>query len=282
MPDRRKSSITQEQLTELYIRQGLTIGRVAEKLGRDSGTVSRALKKYDIPIRSQSEMMTGPRPYRLKYPLLTKFNLKRWYLSQNWSMGQIAAEVGCNNETVRNALIRFDIKRRPVSVAGEGRDRETLHELYIVRKWSMNKIADYQGVHDETIRQALMRNGIPIRTKSESGKLKVFTVEHIAKLKAAAREVNLGKTGPAHHAWKNARWKDADGYVMMSVNGKAMKEHRYVMEQHLGRPLEPWEEIDHKNLRKDDNRLENLEVLFSEHKRRDWYRRRGLDVPPKP
>jgi hypothetical protein len=78
-----------------------------------------------------------------------------------------------------------------------------------------------------------------------------------------------------HYRWKRYRdptaggprlrrgqpWlKSRDGYIALTVNGRAVFQHRLVMEQHLGRPLWPDETVHHVNGDRADNRIENLEL----------------------
>jgi len=75
-------------------------------------------------------------------------------------------------------------------------------------------------------------------------------------------------TGKNHSCWKGGKYKKASGYIMIHrphhpfrTSDGYIREHRYVMEQHLKRHLRPTEIIHHINENTSDNRLENL-MLF--------------------
>lgn len=72
------------------------------------------------------------------------------------------------------------------------------------------------------------------------------------------------------------RFTRPDGYVAVKIGDQFQLEHRVVMEKHIGRKLQSWEHVHHINEVKDDNRIENLEVMsVSDHASRHS---KGIDV----
>lgn len=78
--------------------------------------------------------------------------------------------------------------------------------------------------------------------------------------------------GNKHPSWKGGRRKSGNGYIKIlkpehpnSDSDGCVLEHRFVMEQKLNRLLFKHETVHHKNGKRDDNRIENLELWSTQH-----------------
>lgn len=108
-------------------------------------------------------------------------------------------------------------------------------------------------------------------TKETIKKMRDAKKGKISLLKGRERKNFRGEKNPN---WKGGRGKDKNGYIVIRNSNhpnadkrRRILEHRLVMANHLGRTLERWEHIHHKNGVKSDNRIENLGiVLVKNHK----------------
>jgi len=72
--------------------------------------------------------------------------------------------------------------------------------------------------------------------------------------------------GAENPLWKGGREVSSQGYIRVWINGKRVLEHRYVMEQYLGRKLEKDEDVHHIDMVRDNNHISNLKLMTkSEH-----------------
>jgi len=153
-------------------------------------------------------------------------------------------------------------------------DETALRNLYLGKQLSMKEIGAMLGISYTTVWRRLHAAGIQVRTLKEAKITQgAWTPEHRTNQRAAA-----GRPGKPDGAKRLKK-----GYVEIKVAGHPrgpwIMEHDLVMEAQLGRPLHDSEVVHHRNHKKNDNRLENLQ-LFANHSEhllvcKPWERRKS-------
>ena len=177
----------------------------------------------------------------MKYPILTKQFLIQKYIIEKLSTREIAKTVGCDKDTIRWYLIKYNVLIRTQSEAMEGKhlSEETK------RKMRLNH-ADVSGKNNP-----------------------MYGKHHSKETKKKISKANKGKyEGENHPNWKGGRTKDSGGYWLKYLpehpyadHHGYVREHRWVVEQYIGRCLTPKEQVHHINHIKSDNGIENLMVF---------------------
>ena len=138
-------------------------------------------------------------------------------------------------------------------------NRDELYSLYWDKQLSAREIGGLKGVTDGCVFNWLRRLNIPRRSPSEFTKL-------------AYEKHPYPLVGESHPQWKGMTRHSGYIYIhiypdhpfyCMAQKGGWVAEHRLVMARHISRALLPWEVVHHINGIKDDNRIENLELLPS-------------------
>jgi hypothetical protein len=139
---------------------------------------------------------------------------------------------------------------------------EEVRHMYCDLKMSGAEIAQKFGLRSRRkLYPSMKAHGIPLRSLSEAYKLAHQKYPDSYRREAASN-------------WKGGRKVNENGYIMillepsdpyycMAQKSGYVLEHRYIMARHLGRPLESWEVVHHKNRNKSDNQLSNLHLYPS-------------------
>jgi len=133
--------------------------------------------------------------------------------------------------------------------------------LYCEEMLTPKSIGEKLECSATTVVKCLKRQGVSIRGREEAQRL----------------AISLGRKnyyrGDACHQWKGGRFVNKEGYVWVKLQPNEqrfapmanhrgyVREHRLVLAKSLGRCLESWEVVHHKNGVKNDNRIDNLKLL---------------------
>ena len=225
---------------------------------------------------------------------LTKERIVAEYLESDRSMREACEILGCCATTLIKTLNKYGLQAKPRSWNKRRKsrfpqlqDRAWLERQLEVR--TMLDIAQELGTSSGNVSDHVKRYGL--RWKH---------YDRIQAVRDGIRKAHPeGRRGEAASNWRGGINRVASGYIYRykpehpyaNKRGYVM-EHRLVVEEHLRRFLLPTEVVHHKNHVKDDNRIENLEVMgvrkhrvlhltASERlqKLEGWLEKQGIQIP---
>jgi len=155
--------------------------------------------------------------------------------------------------------------------------KSTLKTKYVQTNKSVLQVAKELGVNHKTVRLYLKRYGFEIKPLSQVMTGRKLSPAHRDKVVKTLSSYG-DQTGSKNPAWKGGRTIATGGYVWVRKLNHPYKnkqgyvpEHRLVMEEEIGRYLNPNEQVHHLNENKTDNRIENLRIVSpQEHAEIHW------------
>lgn len=224
----------QKQIPPLW-REGLTTGEISKRLGIAPTTATRYLTEAGIDVVAEATQ----RRYLIS-PDADEEIIRRYLAGEN--VGDLAKAFGYASHV--SILKRLRAAGVPTRKRGNRERVLTAEESDLVDRrhregFTDEQIAKEVGCCARVVARWLKRNGY--RDNWHNG----------------IRKLNDGYVG---------QWVQPDHpFYCMADHQGTIRQHRLVMAEALGRPLLPGETVHHINGKRDDNRLENLQLRTSNH-----------------
>lgn len=159
----------------------------------------------------------------------------------------------------------------------ELRDKEWLEHHYIAKHMTMSEIASMLGCTRKSIAYWLKKFDIASRGNSDISEETRKKMSNASKGRIpfskgltkdthpSIQKISEKRLGSLNPSWKGGKYISSTGYVLVLLKKHPHKdkdgyvyEHRLVMEEHIGRLLDPAEVVHHRDFNRKNNSIANL------------------------
>lgn len=220
-------------------REVLSIPKVGEMLHLAPSTIHRILLRNNVERVGRTKYLEEASAIRMEQAqeIRCKYEQGQW-------IAALSREYDVQPDAIRSAIKRAGGTLRPVSMPLSSQEEEKILALH-AEGFSTQAISRETDRANCSVDRILRRHGLNAH----------------------------GQVRENHHNWKGGEWIDDAGYrrVLVSVEDRHLtddryvREHRLIMARSLGRPLEYYEEVHHKNGNRLDNHIDNLELRTKPH-----------------
>ncbi len=169
---RRLFKTTEEELRELYEHQKLSLEEVARQKRVSLETVRQRLLRFGIRVRSRPEAARSARA-----PKVAREALEDLYVVKGKSLDAVGRNLGVSGDTVKYWLKKYGLPARsPADAAAAlrrppGIPEAELRDLYMNQGLSLWEIGRRYGITPVSVKNWMVRYGIPRRSPREAALL---------------------------------------------------------------------------------------------------------------